>query len=175
MLRPTALGRERLEARARRLPRPEQLLQPQVQRLDDLAERLRRGLADNAARARSALQADAARLSAPLLAARFERARDRLGAARLVPQLVTQRLASSRERLTALARLAAQFHPDRPLERGYVRVMDEAGHTLTTRAAAAKEPQLTLKFRDGLLGVGQGNTRPARTRRPGIGEQGDLF
>ncbi|HSG56132.1 MAG TPA: exodeoxyribonuclease VII large subunit, partial [Paracoccaceae bacterium] len=61
--RPIALGRERLEARVQRLPRPEALLQPQAQRLDDLAERLRRGLSDRAAQARALLMADKARLS----------------------------------------------------------------------------------------------------------------
>ncbi len=178
VLRPVILGRERLEARAQRLPRPEQLLQPQAQRLDDMAERLHRGLADNAARAARALQADGARLSAPLLAARLDRARDRLAATRLTPMLVTQRLLTQRERLIALARLADQFHPDRPLERGYVRVMDANGRTLTTRASAAKEQALTLKFRDGTLDVAQVATRPARAPVPrdsAKSGQGDLF
>jgi exonuclease VII large subunit len=82
--RPIALGRERLEARVQRLPRPEALLQPQAQRLDDLSERLRRGLSDRAAQARALLMADKARLSAPLLRSRLEQARNRLVAGRLV-------------------------------------------------------------------------------------------
>ncbi|MEP1606753.1 MAG: exodeoxyribonuclease VII large subunit, partial [Marinomonas sp.] len=50
--RPIELGRERLEARVKRMPAREQLLQPQAQRLDDLSERLRRGLTDRAAEGR---------------------------------------------------------------------------------------------------------------------------
>ena len=37
VVRPLALARERLEARSQRLPRPEALLAPQAQRLDELA------------------------------------------------------------------------------------------------------------------------------------------
>src|SRR5690606_8670702 len=43
-LRPVELGRERLAARVARLPRPETIVAQAAQRLDDLAERLRRGL-----------------------------------------------------------------------------------------------------------------------------------
>ena len=56
-LAPVNLGRERLAARAERLPSAETLLQPQAQRLDDLAERLRRGLLDRAAAGRERLGA----------------------------------------------------------------------------------------------------------------------
>src|SRR5690606_18794505 len=126
-LRPVDLGRERLEARVARLPRPEALAAQASQKLDDLAERLRRGLADRAARARERLQGDAARLSAPLLRARLERGRDRLAALDLKPTLLTRPLAERRERLAAIARLAEQLHPERPLRRGYVMVVNAAG------------------------------------------------
>mgnify|MGYP000924741142 CR=1 FL=1 len=72
--------RERLEARLARMPRPEALSAQAAQKLDDLAERLRRGLADRASKARERLQDDAARLSVPLLRARIGRAQDRLDA-----------------------------------------------------------------------------------------------
>ena len=55
ILRPVQLGRERLEARTERLPSPEALLQPQAQKLDELAERLRRGLQDRAGQGREKL------------------------------------------------------------------------------------------------------------------------
>ena len=61
--RPVELGRERLEARVRRMPRVENLLQPQSQRLDELADRLRRGLRDRAAKGREELSGWAARLN----------------------------------------------------------------------------------------------------------------
>jgi len=182
ILRPVMLGRERLEMRAQRLPRPEALVAQASQRLDDLAERLRRALADRAGKAREALQADSARLSAPLLKARVDRGRDRLAALRLVPALVTQPITAKRDRLSALERLAQQLHPDRPLQRGYVRVTDAAGRTLTDRAEAAREALLTLRFRDGALDAvpagaaprrsGSGHARPRRTEE---GEQAELF
>ena len=153
ILRPVGLGRERLEARVQRLPRPDNLLAPQAQRLDDLSERLRRGLADRTVRERERLQDRVRHLSPPVLRARFDRARHSLETVRLTPALLTQRITAQRDKLAALARLTQQLHPDGPLARGYVRVMDAAGRTLTDKAVAAVEPALVLKFRDGTLDV----------------------
>jgi exodeoxyribonuclease VII large subunit len=167
--RPVAQGRERLAAQVRLLPRPEALAERPAQRLDELADRLRRGLADRAARARGELLADAARLSAPLLRSRVDRAGERLRAVRLSPALIMRPLTQRRERLAAVARLAEQLHPDRPLQRGYVRVMTPQGATVTTSAAARREPALTLKFGDGSVDVTPiGAARPPRAAtRPG--------
>ncbi len=183
ILRPVALGRERLEARARHLPRPEALLAPQAQKLDELSERLRRGLADRAMRERERLQDRVRHLSAPLLRARLDRARHGLEIVRLTPTLLTQHIRSQQERLAALERLAQQLHPDRPLARGYVRVMDGAGHTLTDRAEAADQPALVLKFRDGTLDVVPAGKAPpprpaparAKPRPTETGEQPKLL
>lgn len=176
-MRPVSLGRERLEARAQRLPRPEALLQPMAQRLDELSERLRRGLADRATRAREQLQSDAARLSAPLLAARIGRARDRLAAARLTPTLIARPLAERRERLAALERLRRQLDPKAPLERGYVLVSAPGHPVIASREEAAAQPALTLEFRDGALDVSPGAPAPRKPRRQPVSrpEQGDLF
>ena len=181
--RPVQLGRERLAMRVQRLPRPEALLQVPAQKLDDLADRLRRGLSDRIVIARTALQADAARLSAPLLAHRLQSARQQLQAQRLVPALLTNPLAIARERLSATARVMASLNPDAPLARGYVRVLGADGLTLTDAAAAAQQPRLVLKFRDGDLGVVPGDApapRPAPTtakpsRRPDPSEQPKLL
>jgi exodeoxyribonuclease VII large subunit len=140
VLRPLQLGRERLAARAERLPAPQALLSPQVQKLDELSERFRRALGDRTALARGELQRVAGRLSLPLLAARVQAAKGRLD---------------------GLARLFVSLNPDKVLERGYVRVTGPDGRTLTTSAAAAKEPALALHFRDGKLAVSTGTT-PAR-------------
>jgi exodeoxyribonuclease VII large subunit len=155
------LGRERLDARARRLPRIEALLSPQAQRLDDLAARLRQGLRDRAGAARETLQRDNVRLSPALLRLRLDRASDRLA---------------------ATARLMTSLNPDTVLGRGYVRVTDADGRTLTDAAAAGREPSLTLRFRDGPLAVvplsaAQPRQRPApSTRRSAASEaQEDLF
>ncbi len=164
-LRPVPLGRERLEARARRLPRPEMLAAPHAQRLDELAERLRRGLGERAQRARARLQEDRARLSAALLRARAERARDRLAAVRLMPDLLRRPLVERGRQLRSLARLVEQLHPDRPLARGYAMVLDPAGRPLTTRAEAMRHEVFDLRFVDGALRAAPAGTAPSPSRR----------
>jgi exodeoxyribonuclease VII large subunit len=160
-LRPVTLGRERLEARAKRLPRPQALLAPQAQKLDELSERLRRGLRDRAAHARERLQHDHARLSPTLLRHRLERGQDRLA---------------------ATVRLMMSLNPDTLLGKGYVRVTGSGGRTLVEAAAAKTEAALTLHFRDGPLDVAplageQRKPRPvAPAKRPvAPPRQDDLF
>jgi exodeoxyribonuclease VII large subunit len=157
VVRPVQLGRERLASRAERLPRPEALLSAHVQKLDDMAERLRRGLGDRTVLARGELQRVGSRLSLPLLKARLDRAGDRLGAA---------------------TRLFASLDPARVLERGYVRVTGADGRTLVSRAAAAGEAALALHFRDGVLGAVPAASASARVTpkpRPTAPEQGKLL
>jgi exodeoxyribonuclease VII large subunit len=54
-----------------------------------------------------------------------------------------------RERLDALWRVAELAHPNKPLARGYARVEDRDGATLTTAAAARAAARLRLIFADG--------------------------
>jgi exodeoxyribonuclease VII large subunit len=165
--RPVELGRERLESRARLLPRPENLLQPQAQRLDDLAERLRRGLGERSSKGRERLAGVAARLSPSLLSRTASEAQRRLERARLSPALIERPLKSGADRLAALTRVMSQLHPEKPLERGYAIIRDAAGKALTTRAEAAGEAALVLQFRDGTLdAVPAGSAPPALKPRP---------
>jgi exodeoxyribonuclease VII large subunit len=159
--RPIALGRERLEARVQRLPKPQVLLQPQAQRLDDLSDRLRRGLSERAAQARALLMADKARLSAPLLRSRLDQARNRLVAARLVPGLVQKRTVRENERFAALERLYLSLNPKAPLKRGFVLVTGESGELLRSRAVAAKQAALSIEFSDGVLETVPAGSAPA--------------
>jgi exodeoxyribonuclease VII large subunit len=154
-----------LQARVARLPRPEALAAQAAQKLDELGERLRRGLADRAARARERLQGDSAQLSAPLLRERVRSAQRHLASVRLQPSLLTAPLAQRKERLAAIVRLAEQLHPDRPLQRGYVMVLDRAGKAVTEAARAGREAALTLKFRDGPLDVVPASATPAAPRK----------
>jgi exodeoxyribonuclease VII large subunit len=151
IMRPVGLGRERLKARADRLPQPETLLQPQAQRLDEAAERLRRGLQDRASRGRERLSA--LRLSPAILRSGLRRSKERLGAVRLSAQLVERPLAERTARLAGAVRTMEALNPDAVVERGYVRVMGEHGKTLTDKAQAASEARLRLRFRDGELSV----------------------
>ncbi|WPZ03554.1 exodeoxyribonuclease VII large subunit [Blastomonas marina] len=172
------LGKERLAARTERLPDGESLLQPYAQRLDELAERLRRGLVDRARTGRERLAG--LRLSPAVLEGHLRQARHALAAQRLAPQLVLGPLARRRESLAALARLAEQLHPDKPLARGYVRVMAGDGATLTSAAGARKADLLHLKFADGIVdAVPQGRSPPVAHRpkraKPSAAGQEDLF
>lgn len=145
VLRPLQLGRERLAARAERLPAPQALLSPQAQKLDELSERFRRALGDRTMLARGEFQRVSGRLSLPLLAARVQTARGRLD---------------------GLARLFVSLDPDKVLSRGYVRVTDPSGRTLTTRAAASGAASLNLHFQDGELAVSTGPAPMRATSRP---------
>ena len=180
--RPVELGRERLAARARLLPRPEALLQAQTQRLDDLSERLRRGLGERSAKGRERLAGVAARLSPSLLTRSAAEASRRLDRARLVPSLIDRPLRIGIDRLAALTRVMSQLHPEKPLERGYAIIRDAGGKALTTRAEAAREAALVLQFRDGRLDAVPSDAatpptpRPAPKPRPAAPpKQDDLF
>ncbi len=163
-LRPVQLGRERLAARADRLPKLEQLLQPHAQRLDELGERLRRGLVDRAAKGREKL-ADL-RLSPAILRGALRDSRQRLASARLSPALVTRPIAERRERLAALERLRLQLDPKAPLKRGYALVSAEGHPVVKSQAVAAAQPLLTLEFADGSLQVVPGSAPKKTPRRP---------
>ena len=102
--------------------------------------------------ARTALQKDTSRLSAPLLVQRLANAQSKLDAQRLAPAMLVRAVTSGQERLSGVTRVMASLNPDNVLKRGYARVMG-AGGTLTSAAEAGREVRLTLKFRDGELGV----------------------
>lgn len=141
-------GRERLEAMRRLLPRPDMLLANARQRSDDLAERLRRGLGHRLAVARHELADVAGALRPSLLQAQHDRGRERLAGIRLSPALLERRVADANGQLNALWRLAQSLDPDRPLSRGFARVM--AGDQLIRSSAEALAAgQVTLKFGDG--------------------------
>ena len=141
--------RERLDSCLRHFPEGAQLLAPQQQRLDDLSERLPRALGARLGHARGELGRAAGALRPGLLAAAHSRAR---------------------ERLAALWRVAQLAHPNRPLERGYARVENEAGRTLVSAAAAKAAGRLRLIFGDGQVDAttAEGLERPRRGpyRRP---------
>jgi exodeoxyribonuclease VII large subunit len=119
---------EQLAALLRHWPERQVLLAPQQQRLDELGERLPRGLGG-----------------------RLDRARGELGRASgaLRPGLLRSAHDRARERLDALWRMATLVHPNRPLEKGYARVEDREGRILISAAAAREARLLRLVFADG--------------------------
>jgi exodeoxyribonuclease VII large subunit len=142
---------DKLAVTARRLPRPDGLLQPQRQRFDELSERLPRALGRRLAEARGDLAAAAGALRPGLLRARVVRGHERLAAVRLRRSLIDVRIADGHARLDRLWRLAAQLHPDKPLERGYARVERRQGGVIGTAEAATKAGAVTLHFADGAV------------------------
>jgi exodeoxyribonuclease VII large subunit len=155
---------EQMQALMRHWPERETLLAPQQQKLDDLAERLPRGLRG-----------------------RLDRARGELGRAggALRPGLLRSAHDRAKERLAALWRVAELAHPERPLEKGYALVTDRAGKVLISAGAAREAHLLTLRFRDGEVEAATGDVAPPvpertpeRTverpkRAPHIGDKGD--
>jgi len=99
-------------------------------------------------------------------------------APRLRPALLLDRLSRASERLASLWRLAELAHPDRPLQRGFVRVTDRAGKTLARAADAIAARLLTLHFGDGEVEAtaGDGAAPVERRRRSSyVAKQAGLF
>lgn len=155
---------EQLATTLRHLPGPEALLAPQRQRLDELGERLPRALGTRLSHARAELGQAAGALRPSLLAAGLQRSRQNLYAVRLDKGLIERRLSEGRRTLEALWRIAAQAHPNRPLEKGYVRVEDQSGKVLTSSSSARDAGRLQLVFRDGRL-IANVETGVERARR----------
>ncbi|HTI31293.1 MAG TPA: exodeoxyribonuclease VII large subunit [Sphingomonas sp.] len=132
-------GGERLDALAQRLPERQALLQPQAQRVDDLAERLRRGLSDRAS-------ASAQRLARASGALR--------------PAILQRQAEATARHVAQLGRLLGQLNPDAPLSRGYARITDRNGKTLISAAAATKAGGLNLRFSDGEIAARVEGSRP---------------
>ena len=71
------------------------------------------------------------------------------------------------EQLSALWKVAELVHPERPLSRGFVRVTDRSGKTLTHAADARAARALSLHFGDGAVDATvDGAASPARVERP---------
>jgi exodeoxyribonuclease VII large subunit len=128
LVRTAARAAERIELTLARWPNAAGLFALAGQRLDDISERLPRALGARAAHARADLSAVAPRLR---------------------QELVGQRLDLAAERLASLWRLASLAHPERPLQRGFVRVTDRDGRTLIHAADARTAGFLNLRFADG--------------------------
>jgi exodeoxyribonuclease VII large subunit len=170
-------GIERLAGLTVRMPDTGMLLAGQRQRTDDLGERLRRGLGKSLADARGDLAHAAGALRPPLLAARVSRSNALLRAVRLDTRLVARPLADAHAQLDRLWRIAASLNPDNVLQRGYARVENRSGLSVTTSAAAKREGTLALVFADGRIDVRVEGAaaRPAARPKPPVPAQGNLL
>ena len=128
LVRAATRAGERMQLTLARWPAADGLFAPAGQRLDEIGDRLPRALAARAAHARADLSAIAPRLRR---------------------ELVAQRIELASERLASLWRLAGLAHPERPLQRGFVRVTDRDGRTLVHAGDARAAGRLSLRFADG--------------------------
>ena len=163
LVRTAARATERMELSLARWPQADALFTPAGQRLDEIGDRLPRALATRAAHARADLSGVAPRLRR---------------------ELVGQRLELASERLASLWRMAGLAHPERPLQRGFVRVTDREGRTLVHAAQARAAGFLNLRFADGSVAatvegsaarLERAAPRTYRPRTPGSTSQPGLF
>jgi len=142
-------ARERLEMTVCRWPQPEAIFAPLAQRTDELGERLPRALGARAGHARADLNAVAPRLR---------------------PEILLDRITRAGETLASMWRLAELAHPERPLQRGFARVTNKAGKTVSSAADALADRLLTLHFADGQVDAVAGDPNiskaPAPVERP---------
>ena len=152
-------SRERFDLTVCRWPQPQAIFAPMTQRLDEVGERLPRSLAARAGTARGDLN---------------------LVAGRLRRDLLDQRIARLSEKLSAAWKMAELAHPERPLSKGYVRVTDRDGKTLTHARDAREAARLTLQFGDGSIDASVDGASPRaavepKRRKPYIASQPGLF
>ena len=158
--RTSARAGERLELLSSRWPEAANLFAPFAQRLDDAGERLPRALVQRTVHARADLAEVAPRLQA---------------------RLVTERISRAHEKLASLWRLAELAHPEKPLQRGFVRVTDRAGKTIIHAGDARSAVAVDLHFADGRVAahIGDGAApvpfRPAKRKANADPGQPGLF
>jgi exodeoxyribonuclease VII large subunit len=169
---------ERLETQRRLLPKLTELSAPHQQRTDDLGERLGRGLERRVSGASLAFAGPGNMLNPRLLLRLVSEKDGRLQAMRIPVMAITNRLAQAQQRLDTLGRFADSLHPEAPLKRGFARVTDAHGKTISSTKAAIAAGHVGLRFADGDVGAVVGKTVPAPPQPKPVGKavpQGDLF
>jgi len=173
------LRRSRLDAAARGLPRPDDLLAFARQRHDLVAGRLAAALERNAAVHERRLVRTTARLSPALLERPRLRAAERVAAlsARL-DRAADRTLADEARRLSRLDQLRRSFDPNRPLELGFARVYRTDGALVRSARTLKPGDAVALTFADGdaaatIDGAPPRPLRRAAPLKPTV--QADLF
>jgi exodeoxyribonuclease VII large subunit len=141
--------RGRIENAERALKRVPDLLRLAEQRFDIISGKLGAGLAQNAAVHERELVRVGARLT-PLLLQRPQAVqRQRLdGVVGRLKPAVTQRLERLAERMSGVAKLYVSVDPDRPLYRGFARVMRGGRSLVMHGGLLASGEEVAIKFGD---------------------------
>lgn len=142
--------RERVEALARGLPRPQQLVGTMAQGLDELSERLSLALERGLALRHERVLALAQHLSPKFLLLQMNRQRDQLGSMmQRAQQGMLRSMERSEAKLSRLDELLQSLNVLAVMQRGFAIVKDAQGKVLTRAAAVADGANLTLQFADG--------------------------
>jgi exodeoxyribonuclease VII large subunit len=163
---------------ARGLPAADSVLAMPRQRLDNVGERLKRGLRANAHAHRVQFERASARHQPRALRAHIVHVRERIRAlgesGRRCIDVTRERRGARLESLTQLLN-ALGYH--KVLERGFALVRDAAGDPVRSAARIAQNDPLDIEFADGRVGaVATGGAGPRRRKgTPEKGGQGSLF
>jgi len=179
-------ARDRLAGLARGLPRPRDMLGQARQGLDDLADRLPRGLRTvTAARGTALARLEGSLRPARLRTLREQKRRALAEPARRLAPVMSRGLADRRQRLTAAARLLETMSYRAVLRRGYAVLRDDSGAPVTAAAALTPGMRVEAELADGRAGlVVEGESgapatlpkQPRKSRRSASGgAQGSLF
>jgi len=154
----TSERRTRLEGLSRGLRSPQEIVDGHAQRLDDIGERLRRGLGTGVEQRRANLGMVAQGLRKSLLDSRLVQHGERIKRAALSLDRDFQRLCrDAGTRLEHLAQLLKSYSYEGVLERGYA-VVRSAGQVMTRAAGTTPGQGIEVQFADGRIAavVGEG-------------------
>lgn len=172
-----AQRRQRLADLSRALPRPDALLAPAIQRLDQWGERFPGSLRALIMAKRQELRSTAAGLRPATIRFQIDKARERVSERHArATRAITARLEREGNRLAALERLRQSLGYPATLQRGYAVIRDEEGQVLTEASAAAKARLLEIEFADTrLAAIPQKAAKPGKPAPKPPEGQGSLF
>lgn len=143
---------EQLTGLARGLPKPAQLLEAAIQRLDDWSERLRLALPQMLLRKEQQLALAASHLRPQAIEREMKKIAERLTElGQRASQAAMQTIIRKEDVLKHHAALLESLNYTKVLERGFALVKTADGKLLTSAAAAKKEKELEIFFKDGEL------------------------
>jgi len=154
--------RVRLEGLTRGLRDPREMVEAHQQRLDDLGERLRRGLSAGVEQRRGKLGMTAAGLRPSVLDGRLAQHREQIKRAGASLERDFERLRrDAASRLDQMAKLLKSYSYEGVLERGYA-VVRSAGEVMTRAAGANAGQGIEVQFSDGRVAavIGEAGEAP---------------
>lgn len=138
----------------RGLPKPDQLLEHAMQRLDDWGGRLDNALPQLLDRKSEALARLSAAFQPKLLRRDITAMHERICAlADRLDASATRRIQRVEEQLIFQEKMLNAMDYTQVLKRGYALIMDDTGHLVSNKADAFRQKRLRVRFHDGEMGV----------------------